>query len=210
MQIETVRNEHSGTVNGHSIVRVVRAASLGLLCVFAASCASTDFAEISAIQANSGLSEGYLIDAGDSLRVTVFDEETLTGEFDVGTGGILALPLIEPILVKDKGPQQVAQMIQASLADGGYVLDPRVSVEILEHRSFFILGEVETPGEYPHNGQLTLEQAVAKAGGYTPRAGRSSVILKRQDWPESRLVRLGQSSLMIAPGDTITIRESFF
>lgn len=191
-------------------VKLVRAATLGLLCVFAASCASTNLAEISAIEANSGLTEGYLIDAGDSLKVTVFDEETLSGEFDVGSGGILALPLMEPISVKDKGPQQVAQMIAATLAEGGYVLDPRVSVEILEHRSFFILGEVETPGEYAHNGRMSLEQAVAKAGGYTPRAGRNSVVLKRQHWSESRLIRLDEATLMIAPGDTITIRESFF
>lgn len=192
------------------VVKMVRGASFGLLCVLASACATTSFPQITALEANRGLSQGYLIDAGDSLKVTVFDEETLTGEYDVGTGGVLALPLIEPIVVKDQGPQEVAGMIAKSLADGGYVLGPRVSVEILEHRSFFILGEVETPGEYPHNGQLSLEQAVAKAGGYTSRAGRTSIVLKRQDWPESRLVKLGEGTLLIAPGDTITIRESFF
>ena len=176
----------------------------------AAACGGSDLSVMSASQANSELAPGYFIDAGDHLKVTVFDEETLTGDYDVGTGGTLAMPLIEPIVVKDKTPGEVAKLIEARLADGGYVLYPKVSIEILEHRSFFILGEVATPGEYPHNGELTLEQAVAKAGGFTPRAERDSVVLKRQIWPESKLVRLGQAPLKVAPGDTITVRESFF
>ncbi|WP_234033036.1 polysaccharide biosynthesis/export family protein [Erythrobacter rubeus] len=176
----------------------------------ASACASSGLTSISAADANSGLAERYLIDAGDQLRVTVFDEETLTGEFDVGAGGVLSLPLIDPLLVKDKGPQQVAAMVEQSLADGGYVLDPRVSIEIIEHRTFFILGEVETPGEYAHNGELTLEQAIAKAGGFTPRADKNKIVLKRQTWSEGRIVKLDKAALRIAPGDTITIRESFF
>ncbi|MBV7266314.1 polysaccharide biosynthesis/export family protein [Erythrobacter ani] len=188
----------------------VRTLLLGGLCVLAAGCASSGLTSISAADANSGLAEGYSIDAGDQLRVTVFDEETLTGEFDVGAGGILSLPLIDPLLVKDKGPQQVAEMVEKSLADGGYVLDPRVSVEIIEHRTFFILGEVATPGEYTHNGELSLEQAIAKAGGFTPRADKDKIVLKRQTWSEGRIVKLDKSALRIAPGDTITIRESFF
>lgn len=176
----------------------------------AAACGGSDLSVLSASQANSELAPGYFIDAGDQLKVTVFDEETLTGDYDVGIGGTLAMPLIEPIVVKDKTPAQVSKLIEQRLADGGYVLYPKVSIEILEHRSFFILGEVATPGEYPHNGELTLEQAVAKAGGFTPRAERDSIVLKRQVWPESKLVRLGQSPLRIAPGDTITVRESFF
>ena len=176
----------------------------------AAACGGSDLAVLSASQANSELAPGYFIDAGDQLKVTVFDEETLTGEYDVGIGGTLAMPLIEPVVVKDKTPGEVAKLIEQRLADGGYVLYPKVSIEILEHRSFFILGEVATPGEYPHNGELTFEQAVAKAGGFTPRAERKSVVLKRQVWPESKLVRLGQAPLKVAPGDTITVRESFF
>ena len=176
----------------------------------AAACGGSDLAVLSASQANGELAPGYFIDAGDQLKVTVFDEETLTGDYDVGIGGTLAMPLIEPIVVKDKTPSEVAKLIETRLSDGGYVLYPKVSIEILEHRSFFILGEVATPGEYPHNGELTLEQAVAKAGGFTPRAERNSVVLKRQIWPESKLVRLGQAPLKVAPGDTITVRESFF
>lgn len=187
-----------------------RAVVLAALCGLAAACASSDLPLISAAQANSELTSGYRIDAGEKLKVTVFDEETLTGEYDVGFGGVLSLPLLEPIVVKDKDTTEVARLIEERLADGGYVLDPRVSIEIVDHRSFFILGEVTTPGEYAHNGELTLEQAVAKAGGFTPRADKHKVILKRQTWEAGRLIDLDQMALQVAPGDTITIRESFF
>ncbi len=190
--------------------RLFKILALTFACCLSASCASNNLSVLSAPQANSELVSGYLIGAGDQLKVTVFDEETLSGEYDVGIGGILALPLLDPIVVQDKGPTQVAKLIETSLAEGGYVLYPKVSVEILEHRSFFILGEVTTPGEYPHNGELTLEQAVAKAGGYTARAEKRSVILRRQGWAENKLVELGQTALKIAPGDTITVKESFF
>ena len=187
-----------------------RALVLAALCGLAAACGSSDLPLISAAQANSELTSGYRIDAGEKLKVTVFDEDTLTGEYDVGFGGVLSLPLLEPIVVKDKDTTEVARLIEARLADGGYVLDPRVSIEIVDHRSFFILGEVTTPGEYAHNGELTLEQAVAKAGGFTPRADKHKVILKRQTWEAGRLIDLDQMALQVAPGDTITIRESFF
>lgn len=191
-------------------IDALRAVVLAALCGLAAACASSDLPLISAAQANSELTSGYRIDAGEKLKVTVFDEETLTGEYDVGFGGVLSLPLLEPIVVKDKDTTEVARLIEARLADGGYVLDPRVSIEIVDHRSFFILGEVTTPGEYAHNGELTLEQAVAKAGGFTPRADKHKVILKRQTWEAGRLIDLDQMALQVAPGDTITIRESFF
>lgn len=182
------------------------ASAIGLL----AACQSSSLPVLSASQVNNELAPGYFIDAGDQLKVTVFDEDTLSGEYDVGTGGTLALPLLDPIIVKDRTPGDVAKIVEQKLAEGGYVLYPKVSIEILEHRTFFILGEVATPGEYPHNGELTLEQAVAKAGGFSPRAEKRSIILKRQVWPESKIVKLGSMALKVAPGDTITIQESFF
>lgn len=183
---------------------------VAIVCALGAACAGTDLAVLSASEANQEVAEGYFIDAGDRLKITVFDEETLTGEFDVGTGGILAMPLLEPLTIRNMPPAAVAKLIEQRLSEGGYVLYPRVSVEVLENRSFFILGEVATPGEYPHSGEMTLEQAVAKAGGFTPRAGKDTVILKRQSWPEPRLIRLERTPLKIAPGDTVTIREAFF
>jgi polysaccharide export outer membrane protein len=81
---------------------------------------------------------------------------------------------------------------------------------VLEHRPIYILGEVNAPGEYDYDGALTLEQALAKAGGYSPRADRNFIILRREDWDTAQLLRLDGTALQIVPGDTITVRESFF
>ncbi len=159
---------------------------------------------------NRQLADGYSVGPGDKLRVTVFDEPGLTGEYAVGVDGGLALPLIDAIEANGKSTSQLVGIIARHLQDGGYVLSPRVSVEILEHRPFYILGEVGKPGEYPYSGALTLDQAVAIAGGFTPRANTKQVYLKRQDSSEKVKVRLDGTALKIAPGDTITIREAFF
>jgi polysaccharide export outer membrane protein len=163
-----------------------------------------------ASELNGQLDGGYHVAAGDKLRVTVFGEATLTGEYTIGVGGDLSLPLIESIPANQHTPKQLAQMISDSLKKGGYVLDPRVAVEILEHRPFYILGEVKAPGEYPYNGDMTFEQAVARAGGFTARANRRTVSILRQDWPRQQRVKLDGEPLKIAPGDTITVNEAFF
>ena len=176
----------------------------------AASCANSTLPVVSASTINAELNSGYRIATGDELKVTVFDEESLTGQFEIGDGGLLAMPLIGAIDVDGLTATDVAAMVEKQLKDGGYVLAPRVSVEVLEHRPFFILGEVAKPGEYPYTGDLTLAQAVAKAGGYTPRAEKGTIELTRQAWRSARLVKIDAQALKIAPGDTIIVREAFF
>lgn len=179
-------------------------------CFFLVSCATTDLAQVSVSEANSGLVQGYRIADGDKLKVTVFDEPTLTGEFGVGLDGGLSLPLINAMRAAGQTPNELAENIKSALVAGGYVLSPRVSVEVSQHRPFYILGEVKAPGEYPYIGDLTVEQAIAKAQGYSVRANKSEVVLRRQGWNEGRRVRLDSVPLLIAPGDTITIQEAFF
>jgi polysaccharide export outer membrane protein len=173
-------------------------------------CASGNLPVTDVQSTNNALTDGYRVAAGDKLRITVFDEEALTGEYEIGDGGVLSMPLIDTIAADGKTPVELSGLITEKLKEGGYVLIPRVSVEIVSHRPFFILGEVANPGEYAYSGELTLEQAVAKAGGYTPRAEKGVVTLRRQDWTSPRRVKLGGPSLKIAPGDTITIAEAFF
>lgn len=175
-----------------------------------ASCAASDLPLVSVADANTGLARSYRIAGGDKLKVTVFDEPTLTGEFGVGLDGSLSLPLIAPMQVSGQTPDQLAAGIKAALAEGEFVLSPRVTVEVSQHRPFYILGEVNAPGEYPYIGDLTVDQAIAKARGYSARANKSVVVLRRQGWGEGRRVRLGSSPLLIAPGDTITVEEAFF
>lgn len=193
--------------NGRAWLRVGLA---GLMLAGMQGCAQQGLPVASLQSVNGDIDSGYRISAGDKLKVTIFDEKSLTGEYGIGDGGTLAMPLISAIDANGKTTGQLAELIGAELKNGGYVLSPRVSVEVLEHRPFFILGEVSKPGEYAYASGLTLEQAVAKAGGFTPRADRVTVQIKRQDWPSAKKVRLDGRSLMIAPGDTITVRESFF
>ena len=175
-----------------------------------ASCGGSDAPVASVASLNSDIVEGYRIGSGDRLKVVVFDEASLSGEFEIGESGELALPLIGSVPASGKSTGQLAGLITQELSAGGYVLDPRVSIEVMEYRPFYILGEVSQPGEYPYNGDLTLQQAVAKAGGYTARANKNTVELQRHDWAGAKKVKVSESTLKIAPGDTVTILESFF
>jgi len=179
-------------------------------CFLVTSCAASDLPLMSVADANSGLSQGYRVAGGDRLKVTVFDEPTLTGEFAVGLDGNLSLPLLTSMQASGQTTAELTAKITAALAAEGYVLSPRVSVEVLQHRPFYILGEVNAPGEYPYIGDLTVDQAIAKAEGFSARANKSEVVLRRQGWAEGRRVRLNAGPLLIAPGDTIVVQEAFF
>ncbi|MEZ5687531.1 MAG: polysaccharide biosynthesis/export family protein [Caenibius sp.] len=176
-----------------------------------AGCASQSAPSMTLEQANASVAAGYNLAAGDRVKVTVFDEPSLSGEFDIGLDGELVMPLISGVEVTGMSTDRLASIISTKLVEGGYVLEPIVSVEILSHRPFYILGEVKQPGEYPVVGMLTLDQAIAKAGGYTPRASKGHVILKRISWEKGRRIDVDPgSSLKIAPGDTISVPEAFF
>jgi len=184
---------------------VLAAAALAI-----AGCSGSSLKSASASAINQEASAGYRLAAGDKLRISVFDEPTLTGEYEVGLDGNLAMPLIEPIATAGLTSKELAGRITQHLASGGYVLTPIVSVEITEHRPFYIMGEVNTPGKYGYNADLTLAQAIAMAGGYTARANKRTVILQRQNWPEARQVKVDGAALKVSPGDTIIIKEAFF
>lgn len=190
--------------------RVVTAlATLAALFIVSA-CTSNGLPSMSVAQANASLTQGYSIGGGDSLNINVFDEPTLTGEYEIGLDGVLSFPLIGVVEVSGMTSQALSETISAKLSEGGYVLSPRVTVEVTSYKPFFILGEVNAPGEYPYAGSLTLEQAVAKAGGFTARANKRAIIIMRHDWNSPRRISLEGSPLMIAPGDTITVQEAFF
>src|SRR3954468_8166856 len=96
-----------------------------------AACSTTQVPRMSVTEANAQLHQGYLLAAGDKLKVTVFDEPNLTGEYQVGARGDVALPLIDAIPAEGSSPEDLAERIAAALAEGGYVLDPRVAVEVM-------------------------------------------------------------------------------
>lgn len=150
----------------------------------------------------------YHLDAGDKLRVTVFNEDTLSGEFAVGSEGVISFPLIGDVPAKGKTPQQVAADIQTRLADG-YLREPKVSAEISVYRPFFILGEVKAPGQYPYANGMTAVNAIATAQGFSPRANRKVVYIRSVESTTEVAMRL-TPDLKIKPGDTIRIGERYF
>lgn len=153
----------------------------------------------------------YQLGVGDKVRVTVFGEEELTGEYAVGPDGSLALPLIGNIAASGRTPGE----LQADIADKlspEYILDPRVSIDVLTYRPFYILGEVNKPGEYPYSAdQLTVAQAVAVAGGFTYRANTKTVFIRHKDeQSESKYSIKDGKPVWVRPGDTIRIGERYF
>lgn len=194
-----------------SSMRIRPALVLGLASALGlAGCASSDYGTVSASSANSAVERGYALAAGETVKVGVFNEPTLTGEFMIGPDGNLALPLIGTVKAAGHTSSSLATLISTRLSEGGYVLDPKVNVETLAYRPVYVLGEVQKPGEYAYSTDMTLFQAIAKAGGYTPRAAKNYVVLQRPTWDSPKRVDLKESVLQIAPGDTIMVSESFF
>ena len=152
--------------------------------------------------------EDYHLDAGDKIRMNVFNEDTLSGEFAVSSEGTVSLPLIGDVQAKGKTPQQLAAEVQALLADG-YLRDPKVSIEVSSYRPFFILGEVEAPGQYPYASGMTVLNAVATAQGFTPRAAKKVAYIRRAGATSEVAMEI-TPALRVYPGDTIRIGERYF
>ncbi len=152
--------------------------------------------------------EIYRLDSGDQVRITVFGEPDLSGEFELDGQGILSLPLIDDVEAKGKTVRDLMRNIEDKLRDG-YLRNPQVSAEVITYRPYYILGEVNTPGEYPFTSGLTVMNAIASAGDFTYRADKRKVLIKSVGVAEEREIELTPSTV-VRPGDTIRIRERFF
>ena len=152
--------------------------------------------------------EDYKLGAGDKIRMTVFNEPTLSGEFSVSADGALSLPLLGDVQAAGKSPAEMGSLVQKRLADG-YIREPKVSIEVTAYRPFFILGEVKSPGQYPYASGLTVLNAVATAQGFTPRASRKVVYIRRSGATAEETYRLSPD-LSVRPGDTIRVGERYF
>jgi len=150
----------------------------------------------------------YKLGVADKIKITVFNEPTLSGEFLVNADGSIAVPLIGNVAAVGESAIQLQQAIEQKFADG-YLREPHVVVEVLTYRPFYIFGEVTKPGEYPYSAGLSVLKAVALAQGYTYRADRKKVFLKRAGDPSEREIRVGDD-IPIQPGDTIRIAERYF
>jgi polysaccharide export outer membrane protein len=150
----------------------------------------------------------YRLDAGDKLRVVVYGQEGLTNTYAIDAGGSITMPLIGSVPARGRTPAGLAAGITGKLRSG-YIRDPSVAVEIEAYRPFFILGEVAAPGQYPYVPNMSVESAVAIAGGFSPRALRDRVTLAHADNSGSTrvVVPLGTT---LSPGDTVLVAERWF
>jgi polysaccharide export outer membrane protein len=184
---------------------------LGIMLMFSACAEKGDGPVLSSgdrYVSSTDIFSDYRLGVGDKVKLTVYNEPNLAGEFWVNPDGFVSLPLIGNVQAGGKPVAAIAADARARFADG-YLRDPKVSMEVTVFRPFYILGEVEQPGQYPYASGLTAPNAVATARGFTPRANRDVVRIRRQGEAADVNYRL-TPELRIFPGDTIRVGERFF
>lgn len=187
----------------------LRGLAAGAAVLMLQGCAAPSAPPLGAAEARMGLA-AYRLGAGDRLRVTVYNEPGLSGEYAVSTGGAVAMPLIGIVKADGSTVEDLTRTLTTRIADG-YMTDPKVSVEVLNYRPYYILGEVQKPGQYPYVAGMTVEQAVAAAGGFSYRANAKRINLRRTPDPVEKSVRMNAGQVVaVMPGDTIRVLEKYF
>jgi protein involved in polysaccharide export with SLBB domain len=157
--------------------------------------------------------DDYRLAAGDELRITVYGHPDLSGSFEVDGNGQLSLPLIQDIDVGKKTLNEVEALITNKLKPD-YLINPRVSVQILNHSPFYIVGEVNEPGSYPYVEGISVLNAVAMAGGFTYRAHKGEIAIirvgKTDEGNDGKEKIDATTDTLIFPGDVIEVGERFF
>jgi polysaccharide export outer membrane protein len=150
----------------------------------------------------------YMLDTGDRVRISVFGQEGVSNSYIVDAAGQVNIALIGPVAARGLTPPSLSQSIAARLRDG-FVREPHVSVEVEAYRPFYILGEVNAPGQYPYQPGMSVETAIAIAGGYSPRADKRNAMLTRaiNGAPIKNKVPL---QTQLRPGDTVNVPERWF
>ena len=150
----------------------------------------------------------YTLDAGDKLQVTVFGEPRLTGTYLVADNGQVSMPLLGAVPARGLSVVEFQKGIVSELQRQNLVLNPGVSVQVEQFRPFFILGEVDKPGQYPYVEGMTVLTAAAIAGGFTFRANKASVSVTRKVSGKTQEFKAGRDS-QVLPGDVINVFESY-
>ena len=150
----------------------------------------------------------YKLGPGDALRVTVFRHEDLSGEFALDGEGYFAMPLVGEIVAGGRTARELENEVEQALKSGGYLVEPQVSIEVLNYRPFYIIGEVNNPGSFEYVNGMTVINAVALAGGFTYRADQDDIVISRggSSGPEMQAA----PDTKVLPGDIIEVQERFF
>lgn len=158
------------------------------------------------VYAAEDLAASYGLGPGDEVRVTVFNQPDMSGQFLIGADGMIALPLVGNINAQGVSVRELESRIQDALRPD-FLKNPAVNVEVLNYRPFYILGEVDKPGSFPYVSGMRVVNAVALAGGYTARASKEGIFIERTGSKE-RIKATSQT--LVLPGDVIQVQERFF
>ncbi|MGB7404771.1 MAG: polysaccharide biosynthesis/export family protein [Pacificimonas sp.] len=150
----------------------------------------------------------YRLGLGDKLRVSVFGEDNLSGEFQVSGAGTLNMPLVGDVDAVGLTASELRARLVERYSDG-FLQDPQISVEVYDFRPYFVLGEVGRPGRYEAEEGLTLLGAIATAGGFTYRANDDTLFIRRADSEQEFSVKASRN-IQILPGDVIRVGERYF
>jgi polysaccharide export outer membrane protein len=171
------------------------------------------FSQLSLSEINSEAGH-YKMGAGDLIHISIYDEPDLTLEVRIGLSGQIVFPLLGDIEVSGFSPKLLEQKLTQGLK-GPYLVDPSVTVSVVEYRPFYVSGEVEKPGSYPFHPGLTVDKAITISGGFTERASKDSIYvvqdqsagMEKKDNIEKKQVELFD---VLQPGDVVTVEQSFF
>lgn len=189
-----------------------RSAITVFLTLFVASVGTVSSAQETDGEDRAITSATYRLDAGDIISISVYEEEDLTMEVEIGDSGVITYPLLGEVQVRGLTIAELDIRITSRLIDEEYLIRPDVTINMVEYRPFYIDGEVEEPGGYPYEPGLTLRRAVSLAGGFTERASRTRIEVIND---EGERAELGSSEdevlgTPVRPGDTITVNQRFF
>lgn len=151
----------------------------------------------------------YRVGTGDRLTVKVFGQDDLSGEFEIGGDGQMAMPLVGQV---DAAGLTIGELRETlvTILNENYLVDPQVTIEVTNYRPFFILGQVRNPGSFPYQAGLNMRQAVALAGGYTNRALEEPMIVIRADAENVPQRYSVTQDYPVLPGDTIEVQRRLF
>lgn len=188
----------------------LRACFLTAMILALGACASktVELANVDTVDVSQNELLDYKLGPADKIRLIVYGEPDLSGEFSLNARGQVSLPLLGEIDAEGLTIDELRGKVAGGLAEG-YVNDARVAAEVIEYRPYYILGEVGTPGEYPYSAGMTVIKSVAAAGGFTYRANKSVVYIKRANQDDELKVKL-TPDLLVYPGDVIRVGERFF
>jgi polysaccharide export outer membrane protein len=166
------------------------------------------FSQSSFAESENGPDAAYRLGSGDKLHITIFNQTDFNGDYEIDSSGNVQLPLIGSFPAAGMTVAEFQKALTAKLSEG-YFVNPNITVAVLNYRPFYIIGEVNKPGEYPYVSGMSILTAVALAGGYTTRANDSEAYIRRSGQNKEVEVPADESS-KVQPGDIIRITERFF